>query len=183
MTSHARKNAARRQALLTGVNHRAALQNIRNTLPPATSGPSPARTSPVPAGPANAVVPVELIALVQNFARWGRRHLDEATSAARGNTHHPQEWHRLVLYALTDALAYNFLLVGTLAGYLQQQGVDADLLRRHLQSPDAERYVSQEALDLLAGLMGGPVAEGQSMPTWHFVGQQIAEATVVDFPN
>jgi hypothetical protein len=40
--------------------------------------------------------------------------------------------HRLVLYALTDALAYNFQLVGTLAGYLQEQGFDADLLRRHL---------------------------------------------------
>ncbi|MFF3127813.1 hypothetical protein ACFVRD_37220 [Streptomyces sp. NPDC057908] len=83
-----------------------------------------------------------------------------------------------MLYALTDALAYNFLLVGTLAGYLQEQGLDADLLRRHLQCPDPDRYVNQEALDLLSGLMGRPVNEGQREPTWHFVGRQIAQCGV-----
>ncbi|MFD3947911.1 hypothetical protein [Streptomyces sp. NPDC058579] len=54
-------------------------------------------------------------------------------------THHQdcmREWRRLVLYALTDALAHNHLLVGTIAAYLQRQDLDADLLRRYLQSPD-----------------------------------------------
>jgi hypothetical protein len=72
--------------------------------------------------------------------------------------------------SLTDALAYDFLLVGTLAGYLQEQGTEADLLRGHLQSPD-DRYVNQEALDLPAGLMGRPLAEGERESTWHFVGR------------
>jgi hypothetical protein len=176
MASHARKNAARRQEDLTGVNRRAALQDIRNALPPDPQARSAAR---VPKGQVDTTaVPAELIALVQDLSRWGRRHLDDAVRAAHQHVDQPREWHRLVLYALTDALAYNFLLVGTLAGYLQEQGIDADLLRRHLQSPDPDRYVNQEALDLLAGLMGRPVAEGQGESTWHFVGGQIAECGV-----
>ncbi|MFF1351364.1 hypothetical protein ACFVZJ_36305 [Streptomyces sp. NPDC058322] len=83
-----------------------------------------------------------------------------------------------MLYALTDALAYNFLMVGTLAAYLQEQELDTDLLRRHLQSPDPDRYVTQEALDLLAGLMGRPVNGGEQQPTWHFIGRQLAECGV-----
>ncbi|MEU3620046.1 hypothetical protein ABZ725_48360 [Streptomyces sp. NPDC006872] len=176
MASHARKNAARRQESLTGVNRRAALQDIRNTLPPTPQARTAAR---VPRSEASAtVVPGELIALVQDFVRWGQRHLDDAVRAAHQHIERPGDWHRLVLYALTDALAYNFLLIGTLAAYLQEQGLDADLLRRHLQSPDPDRYVSQEALDLLAGLMGRPVPEGQREPTWQFVGRQIAECGV-----
>lgn len=167
MAPHARKNAARRQQDLTGANRRAALQDIRNTLPPAPQARSPARMSGREAG--EVAVPAELIALVQDFTRWGRSHLDDAVRAAHQHGEHPGNWHRLVLYSLTDALAYNFLLVGTLAGYLQEQGLDADLLRRPLQSPVPDRYVNQEALDLLAGLMGRPVAEGQRESTWHFV--------------
>ncbi|MFF3343234.1 hypothetical protein [Streptomyces flavidovirens] len=173
MTSHARKNAARQRQEWSGVNRRAALQDIRNTLPPAPQARTAAR---MPSGQApTAAVPAELVALVQDFSRWGRRHLDDAVRAAHLNAEVPGEWNRLVLYALTDALAYNFLLVGTIAGYLQEQGLDADLLRRHLQSPAPDRYVTQEALNLLAGLMGRPVAEGQREDTWHSVGRQIAQ--------
>ncbi|WP_329375005.1 hypothetical protein [Streptomyces sp. NBC_01483] len=120
-------------------------------------------------------VPAELITLVQDFVRWRRHHVDDAVRTAHLHIEQPTEWHRPVLYALTDALAYDFLLVGTLAGYLQEQGTDADLLRGHLQSPDPDRYVNQEALDLPAGLMGRPLAEGARESTWHFVGRQIAE--------
>lgn len=176
MASHARKNAARRQEDLTGVNRRAALQDIRNTLPSMARARSAARVSSSEA--IATVVPAELIALVQDFVRWGQRHLDDAARASRQHVERPGDWHRLVLYALTDALAYNFLLVGTLAGYLQEQGLDADLLRRHLQCSDPDRYVNQEALDLLAGLMGRPVNAGQREPTWHFVGRQIAQCGV-----
>ncbi|MGW7260642.1 hypothetical protein [Streptomyces sp. NPDC054834] len=172
MASHARKNAARRQQDLTGTNRRAALQDIRNAVPPA---PQARNATRIPGGEAHAdVVPAELIVLVQDFVHWERRHLDDAVNAARQHIESPANWHRLVLYALTDALAYNFLLVGTLAAYLQEQGLDAEPLRRHLQSPDPDRYINQEALDLLAGLMGRPVAEDQQEPTWHFIGRQIA---------
>ncbi|MER6127864.1 hypothetical protein ABT173_35840 [Streptomyces sp. NPDC001795] len=176
MASHARKNAARRQQDLTGVNRRAALQDIRNALPPARRA---RRTAQLPSpGEDKAVVPAELVALVQDFVHWDKRHLDEAVQASRQHTEAPHHWHRLVLYALTDALAYNFLLVGTLAAYLQEQGLDPDLLRRHLQSPDPDRYVSQEALDLLAGVMGRPIPEERQESAWHFVGRQIAECGV-----
>ncbi|MFJ8363791.1 hypothetical protein [Streptomyces sp. NPDC093984] len=147
--SHARKNAARRQEDLTGTNRRAALQDIRNALPPTPRARSAAR-QPC-SGASTTLVPAELIAVVQDFVHWGRRHLDDAVHAAHQHVEQPKDWHRLVLYALTDALAYNFLLVGALAGYLQEQGLDPELLCRHLQSPDPDRYVSQEALDLLAG--------------------------------
>ncbi|MFG2220431.1 hypothetical protein ACGFN1_37485 [Streptomyces sp. NPDC048685] len=176
MTSHARKNAARQRQELSGVNRRAALQNVRNALPPAPQARNATRFQRHQA--AEPVVPSELIILVQDFTRWARKHLDEAVSAAHRHVDQPSEWHRLVLYALTDALAYNFLMVGTLAAYLQEQELDTDLLRRHLQSPDPDRYVTQEALDLLAGLMGRPVNKDEQQPTWHFIGQQLAECRV-----
>lgn len=176
MASHARKNAARRKQDLSGLNRRAALQEIRNTLPSAPQAQRAGRLSDAAVAPD--AVPAELIALVQDFTRWGRRHLEDAVRIAQQYGDHPKDWHRLVLYALTDALAYNVLLVGSLAGHLQEQGLDEDLLRRHLQTPDPDRYVTQEALDLLAGLMGRPVSEGQREPTWQFVGRQIAECAV-----
>lgn len=80
-----------------------------------------------------------------------------------------------MLYALTDALAHNYLLVGTLAAHLQQEGVDGDLIRRYLQSSDPDRYVTQDSLDHLAGLMKQPLPDGQTQPVWHFIGQQIAD--------
>ncbi|MFJ4895034.1 hypothetical protein ACIP5U_34350 [Streptomyces sp. NPDC088788] len=172
MAPHARKNAARRQQELTGANRRAALQDIRNALPPASRTRKAARESTG----VSPVVPAEMVALVQDFVRWDRSHLDDAVRAAHQYKEHPGEWHRLVLYALTDALAYNYLLVGTIAAYLQEQGIDPDLLRRHLQSPDPDRYVTQEALDLLAGLMGKIIAEGQREPTWTSIGRQITES-------
>jgi hypothetical protein len=176
MTSQARRNAARRQQDLTGANRRAALQDIRNAVPPVRQAKNAIRI--LGNESCTKVVPPELIALVQDFVRWERHHLDEAVSVARRYTETPANWHRLVLYALTDALAYNFLLVGVLAAYLQEQGLDADLLRRHLQSPDPDRYINQEALDLLAGLMNRPVPDGQREPAWHSIGRQIAECGV-----
>ncbi|MFG2569209.1 hypothetical protein ACGFR6_27750 [Streptomyces sp. NPDC048567] len=83
-----------------------------------------------------------------------------------------------MLYALTDALTYNYLLVGALAAYLQEEELDAELLCRYLQSPNPDRYINQDALDLLAGLMGRSVAEGQPAPTWHFIGGQIAKCGI-----
>ncbi|MER0429880.1 hypothetical protein [Streptomyces microflavus] len=176
MASQARKNAARRKQDLSGLNRRAALQEIRNTLPPATRPRRATRLSDTAEAPD--AVPAELVAVVQDFTRWGRRHLDDAVRVAQQYGDHPGEWHRLVLYALTDALAYNVLLVGTLAGYLQEQGLDEGLLRRHLQTPGPDRYVTQEALELLAGLMGRSAEEGQREPTWQYVGRQIAECGV-----
>ncbi|MGA4980117.1 hypothetical protein [Streptomyces cinereoruber] len=77
------------------------------------------------------------------------------------------------MYALTNALAHNHLLVGTLATYLQRQGLDADLLRRYLQSPDPDRYITREAVHHLDGLTG-TVPEEAAEPVWMAVGWHIA---------
>lgn len=137
MSHHARKNAARQHQGVSGVNRRAALQAIRDTLPPARGARS--ATGTPSAGLPPEVVPGELIALVQSMTRSSQRHLEEAVHRARRNAGCPGQWNRLVLYSLTDALAYNVLLVGALAAYLQEQDLDPDLLRRHLQSPDPDR--------------------------------------------
>lgn len=46
------------------------------------------------------------------------------------------------MYALTDALAHNHLLVGTVAAYRPRQDLAADVLRRYQQSPDPDRYIT-----------------------------------------
>ncbi|MET8647659.1 hypothetical protein [Streptomyces sp. NPDC004675] len=65
------------------------------------------------------------------------------------------------------------LLVGTLAAYLQRQDLDADLLRRYLQSPDPDRYITREAVQHLDGLTGA-VPEDSPEPAWMAVGRHIA---------
>jgi hypothetical protein len=84
-----------------------------------------------------------------------------------------KQWQRLVLYALTDALAHNHLLVGTLAAHLQRQDLDPDLLRRYLQSPDLDRYITSEAVQHLDGLTGA-VPEEAPEPVWTDIGRRIA---------
>ncbi len=118
--------------------------------------------SPCPAG--EGVAP-ELLALVTYHCRHINAYLARAQSL--GNQHEAWmgEWQRLVLYALTDALAHNHLLVGTIAAYLQHQDLDADLLRRYLQSPHPDRYITGEAVDHLDGLTGA-VPERSTEPTW-----------------
>ncbi|MCX4618039.1 hypothetical protein ACFZAB_33725 [Streptomyces albogriseolus] len=71
------------------------------------------------------------------------------------------------------ALAHNHLLVGTLAAHLQRQDLDVDLLRRYLQSPDPDRYITREAVQHLDGLTGA-VPEEAAEPTWTGVGRRIA---------
>jgi hypothetical protein len=121
-------------------------------------------------------VPPELLALVTYHCRHINAYLARAQSL--GTLHHDwmSEWQRLVLYALTDALAHNHLLVGTIAAYLQRQDLDADLLRRYLQSRHPDRYVTREAVDHLDGLTGA-VSERSAEPTWVSVGRWIARDT------
>ncbi|MFD7972768.1 hypothetical protein [Streptomyces clavifer] len=83
------------------------------------------------------------------------------------------EWRRLVLYALTDALAHTHLLVGTIAAYLQREDLDPDLLRRYLQAPNPDRYISREAVQHLDGLTCARPEEPVE-PTWTQVGRCIA---------
>ncbi|NUK23490.1 hypothetical protein [Streptomyces lunaelactis] len=178
MPHHARKNAARSHQEVSGLNRRAALQDIRDALPPARES----RRAALAPDAVDDIVPKELLALVHDHCRRSGRHLNEAVGLGRSHADLPSEWRRLVLYALTDALAHTHLLVGTLAAYLQQQGVDDDLIRRYLQSPDPDRYITQDALDHLSGLMGHPVPDGELESTWHFIGRQIAQHTGNDQP-
>ncbi|MGW0190652.1 hypothetical protein ACWDV7_33615 [Streptomyces sp. NPDC003362] len=60
-----------------------------------------------------------------------------------------------------------------LAAYLQRQDLDADLLRRYLQSPDPDRYITPEAVQHLDGLTDA-VPEEAAEPAWTCIGRWIA---------
>ncbi|WP_158997472.1 hypothetical protein [Streptomyces aureus] len=49
----------------------------------------------------------------------------------------------------------------------------ADLLRRYLQSPDPDRYITREAIQHLDGLTG-VVSQEPAEPVWMAVGRHIA---------
>ncbi|MER7057178.1 hypothetical protein [Streptomyces sp. NPDC000351] len=123
--------------------------------------------------PAGDGVPPELLALVTHHCRRINAYLARAQRLQTLHGDHMKQWQRLVLYALTDALAHNQLLVGTLGAYLQRQDLDADLLRRYLQSPDPDRYITGEAVQHLDGLTGA-VPEEAAEPTWTAIGRRIA---------
>ncbi|MEU2057162.1 hypothetical protein [Streptomyces bungoensis] len=56
---------------------------------------------------------------------------------------------------------------------LQRQDFDADLLRRYLQSPDPDRYITHEAVQHLDGLTGA-VPEEAAEPVWTVIGRHVA---------
>ncbi|MEU6366418.1 hypothetical protein ABZ876_11815 [Streptomyces sp. NPDC046931] len=170
MTStHPRKRPRRRGEIPHGPQQDTGLQQIRDALPPA---PEPCTVEPAPR-PVGEEVPWELLALVTHHCRRISAYLAcvQRLQTLHGDSMKP--WQRLVLYALTDALADNHLLVGTLAAYLQRQDLDADLLRRYLQSPDPDRYITCEAVQHLDGLTGA-VPEEAAEPVWTTVGGHVA---------
>ncbi|MFF1691899.1 hypothetical protein [Streptomyces sp. NPDC058254] len=112
--------------------------------------------------------------MVHERFRHVNRDWDRALQAGRQYDGWHSEWQRLALYALTDALTYNYLAVGAIVAYLQQHGIDEDLLRRHTQGVLPDRYVTRHALDHLAGLLGSGSDLGAAQPTWTAVGRQIA---------
>ncbi|MET8676150.1 hypothetical protein ABZW18_00725 [Streptomyces sp. NPDC004647] len=65
-------------------------------------------------------MPQELLALITHHCRWVNTYLARAQSLETHHRDSMHEWQRLVLYALTDALAHNHLLVGAIAAYLQR---------------------------------------------------------------
>lgn len=170
MTSpHPRKRPQRRSETPRSPLQTTALQQIRDALPPAPSS----RTVTAAPRPASDGVPPELLALVTYHCRHINAYLARAQHLQTLHGDHLKQWQRLVLYALTDALAHNHLLVGTLAAHLQRQDLDADLLRRYLQSPDPDRYITREAVQHLDGLTGA-VPEEAAEPVWTAVGRRIA---------
>lgn len=170
MPEHPRRNPVRRaQEPRAAVDH-ASLQDIRDQLSPAPEGRAAAPTGTALPG----TVPPALLAMVEEHARHVNKYWSRAMQAGRQYHDYQGEWQRLVLYHLTDALAHNFLAVGTIAAYLQQHGTDEDLVRRYLQSPHPDRYVTRHALDHLTGLIGPLPGHDAPEPTWTFVGREIA---------
>ncbi|MFF4147122.1 hypothetical protein ACFY0A_38740 [Streptomyces sp. NPDC001698] len=168
-STHPRKRPQRRSDIPCGPQQTTGLQQIRDALPPAPASRT-AQPAPHPVGDS---VPPELLALVTYHCRHINAYLARAQHLGTQERTCMKEWQRLVLYALTDALAHNHLLVGTLAAYLQRQDLDADLLRRYLQSPAPDRYITREAVQHLDGLTGA-VPEEAAEPTWTGVGRWIA---------
>jgi hypothetical protein len=170
MTStHPRRRPQRRSEIPRGPQQTTGLQQIRDTLPPA---PAPCTVDPAPR-PVGDEVPPELLALVTYHCRRINAYLTRVQQLQTLHGDHMKQWQRLVLYDLTDALAHNHLLVGTLAAYLQRQDLDSDLLRRYLQSPDPDRYITCEAVQHLDGLTGA-VPEEAAEPIWTGIGRRIA---------
>ncbi|MEU9575181.1 hypothetical protein AB0D62_36095 [Streptomyces massasporeus] len=170
MTSpHPRKRPQRRSDVPRGPQQDPGLQQIRDALPPAPAACT-VEAAPRPVGDD---VPPELLALVTHHCRRINAYLARAQHLQTLHGDSMKQWQRLVLYALTDALAHNHLLVGTLAAYLQRQNLDADLLRRYLQSPDPDRYITVEAVQHLDGLTGA-VPEEPAEPAWTCIGRWIA---------
>ncbi|MEV0928772.1 hypothetical protein AB0I99_27295 [Streptomyces spongiicola] len=170
MTSHARSNEARRLQSESGVSYAAALRHIRDQSPPAI-GATRAAGAPVWDG---ASVPRPLLTATADHCRRARKHLNEAVLLGGRYQDNLREWRRLALYAITDAHAHTQLLAGTIAAFLQREGVEADLIRRFLQSPDADRYVTADASAHLAGLFGQPLPPGTDFTAWYDIGQHMA---------
>ncbi|MGY1584633.1 hypothetical protein [Streptomyces sp. MN13] len=170
MTSpHPRRRPQRRSETPRGPQQTTALQQIRDALPPA---PESRTVSPAP-HPADEGVQPELLELVTYHCRHINAYLARAQHLRTLHGDNMKQWQRLVLYALTDALAHNHLLVGTLGAYLQRQDLDADLLRRYLQSPDPDRYITPEAVQHLDGLTDAAPEEAAE-PAWTCIGRWIA---------
>ena len=167
--TYPRKRPQRRSEIPRGPQQTTGLQQIRDTLPPA---PEPRTVEPAPR-PAGQEVPPELLALVAHHCRRINAYLARAQHLQTLHGDDMRQWQRLVLYALTDVFAHNYLLVGTLAAYLQRQDLPPDLLRRYLQSPDTDRYITREAVQHLDGLTGA-VPEEAAQPVWTGVGRRIA---------
>lgn len=169
MTTYPRKRPVRRSETPRGPEQPEGLQEVRNSLLPLRDAQT-AEPDPQPRG---AEVPEELLALVKHHSRAITTYLGRAQSVGSIHEGSMTEWRRLVLYALTDALAHSHLLVGTIAAHLQRENLDPDLLRRYLQSPDPDRYISREAVQHLDGLTDARPEE-PAEPTWTHVGRRIA---------
>ncbi|MFJ6943295.1 hypothetical protein ACISU4_01315 [Streptomyces wuyuanensis] len=126
------------------------MQEVRDALPPAPEG---CTVAPAPR-PAEEGVPPELLALVTHRCRRINAYLARAQQLQALHGDSMRQWQRLVLYARTDALAHNHLLVGT------------------LQSPDTDRYITGEAVEHLDGLTGA-VPEEAAEPVWTGLGRRI----------
>ncbi|WP_405593823.1 hypothetical protein OG741_37700 [Streptomyces sp. NBC_01410] len=170
MTSYPRKRPVRCTETPRGPEQSEGLQQIRDALPPA---PAARTVAPAPRPAAGDEVPDELLALVTYHCRHINAYLARAQSLGTLHQACKNEWQRLVLYALTDALAHNHLLVGTITAYLQRQDLDPALLRRYVQSPDPDRYITRQAVDHLDGLTDA-TREQPVEPTWTHVGRSIA---------
>ncbi|GAA2358853.1 hypothetical protein [Streptomyces cuspidosporus] len=171
MSSHARKNQARQYRDQHKVTYTAGLQQIRDCLPPAQGA---TRAALAPSWTAD-TVPQELLVAVEQHCHRTSSYCHRAVQVGREYRDCLREWQRLVSYALTDAHAHSQLLIGTIAAFLQQQGVEDDLIRRHLQSPSPDRYITRDALAHLAGLLGRPLPEGTVESSWYSIGRAIAQ--------
>ncbi|MFE6153625.1 hypothetical protein [Streptomyces sp. NPDC057889] len=170
MSTHPRKQPQRRTEQSRVPVPEQAVQALRDALPPAIN----ARTSPPRDANLPETVPPQLLAMVQELSRHAHSHWTRALQVGNQYGEWHKEWQRLVLYALTDGVVYNYLAVGTIAAYLQQVGIDEDLLIRHTQGIQPDRFVTQDALDHLAGLLGPAPKQEAGEPAWTHIGRQIA---------
>jgi hypothetical protein len=66
------------------------------------------------------------------------------------------------------------MMAGTNGAFFQMLGWDDDVIRRHLQDRDADRYVTQDAVAHAAGLFGQPLPPGTDLSSWWTIGNHYA---------
>ncbi|WP_327293001.1 hypothetical protein [Streptomyces sp. NBC_01198] len=109
-----------------------------------------------------------------DLARWAIKHLNKLIALGQRLPHNLCEWARLSSYAMTDAHAYTQMMAGTNGAFFQMLGWDDDVIRRHLQDCDADRYVTRDAVAHAAGLFGHPLPPGTDLSSWWTIGGQYA---------
>ncbi|MEV5605760.1 hypothetical protein AB0L33_30420 [Streptomyces sp. NPDC052299] len=178
MHSHnqARKNATRRRHAETGEPYAAALEAVRqgrlNQLDNLTEAAAVSEIGPKDFH--NMAVPEALTELVRYHSHRITRYLYFAIDEGRWGDN-LAEWQSTTLYKLTDAAEHLHLLIGTIAAYLRDEGVEPYFLRRYLQvahDRQVEAHFTPQVEEHLAGLTGKPEPDGSVV--WHSVGRHIA---------
>ncbi|MGW6021212.1 hypothetical protein [Streptomyces sp. NPDC055099] len=175
--NHARKNAARQHREAAGGSYAASLAHIRADRLDHRDRVTSSEYTPPGTLSYDAPVPDELPNLVRHHVDTVNMYFREVLTQAHYARGY-KDWARIVLYRLTDALEHMHLMIGTIAGHLQENHVTTETLRSYLQvrnDRDVQAFVTPRALEHLDGLVGRPLSDSDGMDINHRVGQCIAE--------
>jgi hypothetical protein len=173
---HRDKEEARRRRKETGQPYAAALVEVRRDREAHRARLDDSAASEPP-NHDDVPTPKVLVNLLRYQVSWIARYLHEALDNSRFFEQDFAEWQRLVLYKLTDGLEHHLLLIGTIARFLQEEGVPLAYLRRYLQVRDdrgVNAFMTPGVSEHLAGLKGSGQPEEAGSHIWYLIGKGIA---------
>jgi hypothetical protein len=171
---HRDKEEARRRRQETGQPYAAALSEVRKDRKAHRAGLDAAAEPP---NHEDVLTPKGLLNVLRYQVNRTACYLHEALDNSRYYEHDFAEWQRLVLYKLTDGLEHLLLLIGTIAQFLQEEGVPPAALCRYLQVRDdreVSAFMTPKVSEHVAGLRGRDRPEGPGSAIWYAVGKGIA---------